>query len=25
LELVNRRHYLHEGPGDVWEGFEAWL
>ncbi|WP_231559879.1 ISLre2 family transposase [Geobacillus sp. FSL W8-0032] len=25
LELVNRRHYLHEGAGDVWEGFEAWL
>ncbi len=25
LELVNRRHYLHEGPGDVWEGFEEWL
>ncbi|KMY56585.1 UPF0236 family transposase-like protein, partial [Geobacillus stearothermophilus] len=25
LELVNRRHYLHEGAGDVWERFEEWL
>ncbi|MED4978959.1 ISLre2 family transposase, partial [Geobacillus stearothermophilus] len=25
LELVNRRHYLHEGEGDVWERFEEWL
>ncbi len=25
LELVNRRHCLHEGTGDVWERFEEWL
>jgi len=25
IELVNQRHYLHEGPGDVWESFEEWL
>ena len=25
LEFVNRRHYLHEGEGDVWERFEEWL
>ncbi|GAD14308.1 conserved hypothetical protein [Geobacillus kaustophilus GBlys] len=25
LELLNRRCCLHEGMGDVWEGFEGWL
>ncbi|OXB94322.1 hypothetical protein B9L23_05395 [Parageobacillus galactosidasius] len=25
IEFVNQRHYVHEGKGEVWEGFEEFL